>query len=223
MAKKPYKWITEERLRILKEEVELYPAKRSLNKAFQVVAQRLNITSGAVSYAYRGLLKHYGYIPELTPVYKLVKKQKSVKEKLPRKQRAKKTTCNVCSVNLTEENRCKTTAVLCKPCYNAKSREYRKKNNAKHYEFMKKWREKNKDKVREMHYRYLTKNFGSVSEYGKQYHKDKIQNLSDGYIKMLIAKDLGKGARNDIPQELIDLQRNKVLLIRKIKQSNVQN
>jgi hypothetical protein len=221
MAKKPYKWITEERLRILKEEVELHPTQRSLNEAFQVVAQRLNVTSTAVFYAYRGLLKHYGHIPTLTPGYEKIKKPKSVK--VPRKQRAKKTTCNTCSVSLTEENRCKTTAVLCKPCYNAKMREYRKKNNAKHYEFMKSWRAKNKDKVREMHYKYLTKNFGSVSEYGRQYHKDKMQNLTDGYIKMLIAKDLGKGARNDIPQELIDLQRNKVLLIRKIKQSNVQN
>lgn len=223
MAKKPYKWITEERLRVLKEEVELHPTERSLNKAFQVVAQRLNVTSTAVFYAYRGLLKHYGHIPTLTPGYEKIKKPKGVKEKVPRKQRAKKTTCNTCSVNLTEENRCKSTATLCRPCYNAKSREYRKKNNAKHYEFMKRWRENNKDKVREMHYRYLTKNFGSISEYGKQYHKDNMQNLKDPYVKMLISKDLGKGVRYEIPQELIDLQRNKVLLIRKIKQSNVQN
>lgn len=131
--------------------------------------------------------------------------------------------CSGCNCNLTDSNRKSSSSNRCKSCYNAYMRTYRKEHQAKHHEIMKRWREKNKDKVREMLYRYLTKKFGTVSEYGKQYHKNSMQNLSDTYLKMLIAKDLGKGARDCIPQELIDLQRNKVLLIRKIKQSNVQN
>jgi len=225
MAKKPYKWITAERLQVLKEEFELYSTKRSVNKACQAVAKRLNVTPCAVYEAIKGLKKHYGHIPTLTPGYDLIEKKKPRKERLPNKPRVLKTNCNKCSIVLTEENRCSTSKrVMCKTCYNTNMREYRKNYQVKHNEIMKNWRAKNKDKVREMHLKYIIKNYGSLNEYARNYNSDNIINLKDPYLKMLLSKDLGKAFnRKEMPQDLIDLQRTKLLLIRKIKQSNVYN
>jgi hypothetical protein len=223
MAKKPYKWITAERLQVLNEEFELYSTKRSFTKACQAVAIRLGITSSAVNYAYNNLIKHFGYIPITTPEYSLIRKKKPVKEKLPRKQKARKTNCIRCLVLLTKENRGTTTRTLCRTCYNTYMRDYFKTRKDKHNEIMKNWRARHKDKVREMHVKYITKKHGSMYEYGKKYHEDNSVNLKDPYLKMLLTKDLGRDIRRDIPQELIDLQRKKTLLIRKIKQSNAQS
>jgi hypothetical protein len=224
MAKKPYKWITEERLKILKEEFELYSTKRSVNKACQAVAKRLNVTPCAVYEAIKGLKKHYGHIPTLTPGYDLIEKKKPRKERLLSKPKVLKTNCTKCSVFLTEENRSLTRKTICKTCFNAYTREYRKSNQAKHNQIMKNWRAKNKGKVREMHLKYIIKNYGSLNEYSRNYNSDNIINLKDPYLKMLLSKDLGKAFnRKEMPQDLIDLQRTKLLLIRKIKQSNVYN
>lgn len=223
MAKKPYKWITAERLLVLKEEFELYSTKRSVNKACQAVAKRLNVTSYAVYEAIKGLIKHYGHIPTLTPGYELIKKKKARKKRLPSKPKVLQTNCIKCSLFLTEQNRSlsRTRKSICKTCYNAYTREYRKKYQEKHNEIMKNWRSRNKDKVREMHLKYIIKNYGSLNEYTRNYNSDNIINLKDPYVKMLLSKDLSKDVRRNIPQDLIDLQRTKLLLIRKIKQSNV--
>lgn len=223
MAKKPYKWITEERLQVLNEEFELYTTKRSFTKACQAVAIRLGITSSAVYYAYNNLIKHFGYIPITTPEYSLIKKKKAIKEKLPRKQRARKTNCNICSKLLTEENRGKTTRTLCRTCYNSYMRDYTKKNIDKHREVTYSWRKRNKDKVHQMNVKLAVKKFGSFDA-SQAFYCNKSKNaLADGYVRGCIKKHNDGLERTEIPKYLVELKRKQLLLTRQIKNYGQSN
>ena len=218
MAKKPYKWITAERLQVLNEEFELHSTKRSFTKTCQAVAIRLGITTSAVYYAYNNLIKHFGYIPITTPEYSLIKKKKPVKEKLPRKQKARKTNCITCSVLLTEENRGTTTRTFCRTCYNSYMRDYTKKNIDKHREVTYSWRKRNKDKVHQMNVNLAVKKFGSFNASSAFYCNKCKDALTDGYVKHLLMNYKDGLERTEIPNDLIELKRKQMLLIRQLKQ-----
>lgn len=218
MAKKPLKWITTERLQVLNEEFELHSTKRSFTKACQAVAIRLGITSSAVYYAYNNLIKHFGYIPITTPEYSLIKKKKPVKEKLPRKQRARKTNCITCSVLLTEENRGKTTRTFCRTCYNSYMRDYTKKNIDKHREITYSWRKRNKDKVHQMNVQLAIKKFGSFNNSSSFYCKKSKDALTDGYVRSCLINPNDGLKRKELPNNLIELKRKQLFLIRQLKQ-----
>ena len=78
----------------------------------------------------------------------------------------------------------------CLDCFNLSRREYRKKNSYKIYK-------RNCDSAK----RYFTKNLNS---------------LSDTYIKSLLAKNSSLSAK-DIPNDLIELKREQVKLLRVLK------
>jgi hypothetical protein len=129
--------------------------------------------------------------------------------------------CRCCSKKLTSINRSGTTS-NCKSCHNAYQREYFKTYKDKHNEIMKKWRAKNKDKVSMMLKKYLIKVYGSVLEYHKGYQKESIRTMADTYIISQIKKEMLRAdgiyiQTSEIPRSLIDLQRNRLALSRKIK------
>jgi hypothetical protein len=101
-------------------------------------------------------------------------------------------------------------------------REHFKTYKDKHNEIMKKWRAKNKDKVSTMLKKYLIKVYGSVLEYHKGYQKENIRTMADTYIISQIKKEMLRTdgihiKTSDIPRSLIDLQRTRLALSRKIK------
>lgn len=125
--------------------------------------------------------------------------------------------CSKCKVLLTEENCASCATILCKPCYNAKMREYFKTYKDKHREIMYAWRKVNKDKVKKMLNDYSVKRFGSSAACIGHYMKKYKENLTDTYVKFtLIQHSEGNLSFKDIPQDLILLKRKQLSLKRKI-------
>ena len=132
--------------------------------------------------------------------------------------KSKSTNCRCCLIKLTSKNRSGTSS-RCKSCHNAYQREYFKTYKDEHNEIMKKWRAKNKDKVSIMHKKYVKR---TDNIYVKLYQKKGIEALSDRYIVSLIKKNFLSSSdvyvkTNEIPSVLIDLQRTRLALSRKIK------
>jgi len=100
------------------------------------------------------------------------------------------------------------------------------------YKYAKKWRLKNKDKVREHRKKYRLNNKDKIKELGKKYYiinKDKkkayhkkrtekaIRECSDNYIKSLLTAGNSLEYK-DIPQELVGAKRQHVKIIRITKE-----
>ncbi len=130
--------------------------------------------------------------------------------------------CNKCEVFLTEEN-CSSKGNIrkCKSCHNAYHKKVFQKHKDKHRELMYSWRKKNKDKVRKMLYDYSNKKFGSHTACCSFYMKKYKEQLTDTYVKFkLIQHTKGALKFSDIPEDLIKLKREQILLTRKIKNND---
>lgn len=127
--------------------------------------------------------------------------------------------CRVCNTLITEETA--TRDRRCKPCYNAHMREYFQKYKDKHRKIMYNWRAQNKDKVKQMLVNHAEKRFGSLSKQASYYGKIYKEHLTDTYVKFTLCRH-SNGALpfKDIPQDLVDLKRKQLLLIRQLKANN---
>jgi len=128
----------------------------------------------------------------------------------------KATNCRCCLIKLTSENRSGTTS-KCKPCYNAYHRDYFKTYKAEHNKIMKKWRAKNKELVHQMNVNLAVKKFGSFDASLAFYCSKCKDALTDGYVKGCLTNHKDGLERTEIPNNLIELKRKQILLIRQIK------
>lgn len=126
--------------------------------------------------------------------------------------------CNKCNVLLSDENK-SSKPNNCKPCYNAYMKTMFQKHKDKHRELMYKWRKENKDKVRQMLVNTAVKTHGSVSKSSSYYLKKYNEQVTDMYVKSLLTKSKRKSTLkfSDIPDELVELKRKQLLLIRQLK------
>jgi len=109
------------------------------------------------------------------------------------------------------------------------NKQYRQANKEKIKERKKKYYQANKEKTLEHSKQYRQANKEKIEQYNKQYRqankeklkeksKDNRNKLVDPYIKTIISKQTnGMLKAKDIPQELIELKRNNIILKRKIK------
>ena len=67
------------------------------------------------------------------------------------------------------------------------------------------------------HLEWKKNNRNKVNILNKKYLKEKIDNLNDSYVKLTIIKRSNLKC-SEIPQELIELQKEKLIFFRKIKQ-----
>ena len=80
------------------------------------------------------------------------------------------------------------------------------------------WRKANKDKVKKMLVNYADKRFGGLSKQSIYYAKVYKEELTDSYIKFTLCRHAaGSIAFKDIPQDLIDLKRQQLTLLRQLK------
>lgn len=70
--------------------------------------------------------------------------------------------------------------------------------------------------------RWRRKNIKSVKTYQQRYHKQRVENMCDGYIETLLVKDTGL-ATQDIPRKLITIKRQEITLRRLIKNSGLND
>lgn len=127
--------------------------------------------------------------------------------------------CNKCTTVLTEENiSSRGKAKKCKSCHNAYHKIIFQKYKDKHRELMYSWRKKNKDKVKQMLVNYAVKKHGSLNNCVSHYLKKYKEQLTDTYVKFtLVQHENGRLKFADIPDELVQIQRKKILLKRKIQ------
>jgi hypothetical protein len=93
----------------------------------------------------------------------------------------------------------------------------REKNPEKYREYQKIWSQKNRERSNKMkgdsYKRYIEKNREKARKYSKQYSS----NMHDMYIRKLIYKNSILTSK-DIPQEFIEVKRQHLLLLRKLKE-----
>ena len=100
-------------------------------------------------------------------------------------------------------------------------KKYQKDNEERIKIYKKKYREDNKDKFNIYSKKYYEKNRDKIINktkiYNKKYRRKGIKELSDPYIKGLLAKDSNILTHADIPQELIEAKRLEVQIKRTTK------
>ena len=98
------------------------------------------------------------------------------------------------------------------------NKQYYQANNEKMKERQKQYRQANNEKMKQYNKQYRQANKEKIKEQRKQYRQDDRNKLADSYIKDLIRNQTnGMLKAKDIPQELIELKRNNIILKRKIK------
>ena len=99
-----------------------------------------------------------------------------------------------------------------------KRKKYRQANKEKIKEQKKKYRQANKEKEKEQKKKYYQANKEKILEYSKKYCQDNRNKLADPYVIDIIRHQTNSMLKaKDIPQELIELKRNSLILKRKIK------
>jgi len=98
------------------------------------------------------------------------------------------------------------------------NKQYQQANKEKIKEHRKQYYQANKEQIKEYNKQYYQANNEQIIEQKKQYDQDNINKLGDTYIKDIIRKQTnGMLKASDMPEELIELKRNNIILKRKIK------
>ena len=102
--------------------------------------------------------------------------------------------------------------------FKERMKKYYQTNKEKLKEKKKEYYQANKEKLKEKQKEYRQANKKKLKEKMKKYRQGDRDKLVDSYIKSIINKQTnGMLKAKDIPQELIELKRNNLILKRKIK------
>jgi len=106
----------------------------------------------------------------------------------------------------------------CKDCHNAYGKQHRKDNPKKYKAWKRNWEDNNKQKRNEMNrnFRKTNKFKKWIKPYVKIQWKNAIDNLSDYYVRGLLSKRTLL-QNKDIPDEIVELKREQIKLVRAIK------
>ena len=103
----------------------------------------------------------------------------------------------------------------CKRCIKKYNKEYRLKNKYKENKYRKEYRLENKDNDKQYRKKHYFKNKKKINEQHKEYRLKNKEDLNDRYVKSLF-RSL---KTEDVPQELIELKREQIIMSKLLKES----